>query len=260
VSDLLELQRGFAAALRDAEATSCAVRWLAGDADLVAQRLAIYRANGVASATKALTAAYPVLLQVVGEEFFNGLARAYLRERPSTCGNLDDYGGEFADFLAEFPHTQTLPYLPDLARLEWLVHRAYGAADARTWDPADLMAIAPERQGEIRFEWAAGTAMTISPYPVAHIWSIHQPEHAGDFAVDWTVAERALVARAGWRVTVTTLGPGDAAFYTSALAGGTLDDAAAAALNADPEFDLGALLAAAIASNRICAIATGEKE
>jgi len=226
MSELLESQRGFAAALRDAEASSRAGSWLAGDAALVAQRLAIYRANAAASAAKALTAAYPVLLQVVGKEFFGGLARSYLRARPSTCGNLYDYGGEFADFLAKFPHAQSLPYLPDLARLEWLVHRAYGAADAKPWDPSGLMAVSPQLQGEIRFEFAAGTAVMNSAYPIAHIWAIHQPEHEGEFVVDWSIAERALVARAGLRVTVTALGVGNAAFFIAALEGGTLDDVA----------------------------------
>ena len=213
-----------------------------------------------AAAAKALAAAYPVLHQVVGDEFFHGLARAYLRARPSTCGEpLRLWRRICSPFSAEFPHAQSMPYLPDLARLEWLVHRAYGAADAKPWDPAGLIAVAPESQGEIRFEWAAGTAVMNSAYPIAHIWTIHQPEHAGEFAVDWSVAERALVARAGLRVTVTALEVGDAAFILAALAGGTLDDAATAALNADPAFDPGALLARAIASNLICAIATGKK-
>lgn len=260
MSALLDCQRGFAAALRDAEASSSAGRWIAGDAAVLSQRLAIYRANVAASAAKALTAAYPVLRQVVGDEFFNGLARAYLRAWPSTCGNLYDFGGEYAAFLAAFPHAQSLPYLPDLARLEWLVHRAYGAADARPWDPASLMTVAPELQGQIRFEWAAGTAVMNSAYPVARIWTIHQPGYAGEFAVDGSAAECALVARAGLRVTVTALDAGDAAFFAAALGGGTLDEAATAALNADPGFDLGALLARSIASNLICGMTHDKKD
>jgi hypothetical protein len=259
MSELLESQRGFAAALRDAGASSRASRWLVGDATLMKQRLAIYRANVAASAAKALAAAYPVLLKVVGNEFFNGLARAYLRAWPSICGNLYDYGGEFAAFLDEFPHVQSLPYLADLARLEWQVHRAHGAADAKPWDPVGLTAVAPESQGEIRFEWAASAAVMSSVYPIAQIWTIHQPEYAGEFAVDWSVAERVLVARAGFRVTVTALEAGDAAFLIAALAGGTLDDAATAALDADPAFDLGVLLARVIASNLICGIATDKQ-
>jgi hypothetical protein len=258
MSELLASQRGFAAALRDADGSSRVSRWLAGDAALVALRLAIYRANSAASAAKALAAAYPVLREVVGTEFFEGLARAYLRARPSTCGNLYEFGGEFAAFLSDFAHVQSLPYVPDLARLEWLVHRADGAADATPWDPAGLEAIAAESQGEIRFEWAAGTAVLSSAYPVARIWTIHQPEYRGDFSVDWSVAERVLVARAALRVTVLAVDAGQAAFFDASLAGGSLDDATAAALDADPAFDLGALLTCAVDSNLICAITQGK--
>jgi hypothetical protein len=258
MSELLASQRGFAAALRDADASSQVSRWLAGDAAFVARRLAIYRANAASSAAKALAVAYPVMRQVVGSEFFEGLARAYLRARPSTCGNLYEYGGEFAAFLGDFAHVQSLPYVADLARLEWLVHRADGAADAMPWDAAGFAAVAAESQGEIRFEWAAGTAVMSSAYPVARIWTIHQPEHRGEFTVDWSVAERVLVARAGLRVTVSALDAGDAAFFDASLEGGSLDDATTEALNADPAFDLGALLTRAVASNLICAITYGE--
>jgi len=254
MSELLACQRAVAAVLRDGPESTQANRWLAGDAALLSQRLAIYRANGAATAIKALTASCPVLLQVVGDEFFGGLARAYLRARPSTSGNLHEFGRGFADFLAEFPHARSLPYLSDLARLEWLVHEAYGAADVTPWDPAGVAAVAPELQGRLRFEWAAGTALMHSDFPIANIWTIHQAGYAGEFAVDWSAAERALVAREGLAVRVYAVTAGDAAFMAVALAGGTLDDAATAALGADPAFDLGALLARAIASNLICGI------
>jgi hypothetical protein len=245
--DLLEIQSDFAAALRDRDATSRAGRWLAGDAAHVEQRVAIYRANMVASAAKALSAAYPVARQVVGEEFFHGLARAYQHETPSTSGDLTDFGAEFPAFLAGFEHTRSLPYLPDLARLEWAVHRAYGAADALPWDAAELAAVDPEQHEAIRFDWSAGTAVIDSPYPIARIWTIHQAAHDGEFAVDWNAPQCALVARDGFVVDVSHLAAGDAAFMAASLAGTALGPAVAEALRVGPMFDLGKLLARVIA-------------
>jgi hypothetical protein len=252
MAELLALQAGFATALRDADATPATARWLVGDAALLERRLAIYRANMVASADKALTAACPVLRQVVGAEFFHALARAYQRAHPSASGDLGDFGAGFPDFLAAFEHTRSLPYLPDLARLEWAAHRAYGAADAVPWDPAALSAVDPDRQEQIRFTWSPGLAVVESAYPVVRIWTIHQPGHAGEFQVDWDAAERALVARDGFAVTVAAIGPGDAAFLVASLAGARLGDAAAAALQADPLFDLATLLGRAIRSQLVC--------
>jgi len=253
--ELLDLQHDMAGALQAVGATARAGRWLIGEPSLVGRRLAIYRANVTAAATKALAAAYPVVRQVVGDEFFEGLARAYLRLVPSTSGDLHDYGAAFAGFVAEFPHTQSLPYLPDLARLEWAVHRAYGAADAPAWDRQALAQIEPAQQAAIRLAWAPGTAVVASSFPIARIWLIHQPGFDGGFSVDWSVRESALVAREGLRVAVRALGAGEAAFIASSLAGAALGLSAETALTgADPGFDLGQLLGALMASNAICGI------
>ena len=254
--ELRDFQAGFGAALRDRARTSAMARWLAGDAALVDARLAIYRANMVAAADKALSAAYPVIRQAVGTEFFHALAREYQRGTPSASGDLGEFGASFDGFLAGFEHVQSMPWLPDLARLEWAAHRAYGAADAPGWDAAALAAIEPERQAAIRFDWSPGLAVVDSAYPIVRVWTIHQPGHDGGFDVDWDVAETALVARDGFAVTVTPCSPADARFLRAALAGEPLGEAAAAALGHHPDFDLGALLGRAIAHRLVCGVRT----
>ena len=249
--DLLAIQRDIAASLRHADADSQSAQWIAGDAALVPERLAIYRANVAASVTKAMSAAHPVIRQVVGDEFFEALAQAYNRVHPSASGDLHDYGANFAPFLSAFPHTQGLPYLPDLARLEWAVHCAYGAEDAPPWDPKTLEAVPVERQSDIRFDWAAGSALVSSDFPIVRIWTIHQADHEGTFDVDWSIAECAWVSRRDLRVEVSASRPGDAVFIRAMLAQSKLGAAIPAALEADPQFDLGTLLQRLISSNLI---------
>ena len=250
--ELLDLQTGFAAALRDADQAGATRRWLAGDAAHVERRVAIYRANMVAAADKALSSAYQVIRQLVGEEFFHGLAREYQRGTPSTSGDLTGFGASFDRFLADFEHVRSLPYLPDLARLEWAAHLAYGAADAPEWDAATLAAVEPERQADIRFQWTPGLAVIASRHPILRIWRIHQPGYADEFSVAWDRADTALVARDGFAVTATECTAADAAFITASLAGAPLGDAAGAALEHHPDFDLGALLGQALAARQIC--------
>jgi hypothetical protein len=251
MADLLRVQSDFAAALRDAGAAPAAAQWLAGDPEQARRRLAIYRANVAAASARALGAAYPVVRQVVGEEFFDALARAHLAAHPSTSGDLHEYGAGFAGFVAAFPHTQSLPYLPDLARLEWAVHRAYGAADESALDGAALAAVPPARQGGLRFVLAPGCAVVESAHPVLRIWQIHQPGFEGEFGVDWTVAERVLVAREGLRVDASALGAGEAAFVRAVLAGDDFQQAAADAFAADAGVDLGGLLGRLLAAGLI---------
>lgn len=254
--DLLGFQRDFAAALRDRTRTDALAPRLAGAPEAVDRRMAIYRANMVAGADKALSAAYPVIRQVVGDAFFHGLAREYQRGTPSTSGDLTTFGATFDAFLAAFEHVQDMPWLPDLARLEWAAHLAYGAADAPGWDVAALAAIPPERQDAIRFQWSPGLAVVRSGFPIVRVWTIHQPGFDGAFEVDWSLAQAALVARDGFAVTVTTCPPADAAFVEAALGGATLGEAAASTLERHPDFDLGALLARAFAARLVCGATT----
>ena len=254
--ELLAFQSDFGAALRDRARTPAVARWLAGEAGAVDRRMAIYRANMVAAANKALSGAYPVVRQVVGAEFFNGLAREYQRATPSTSGDLTSFGAHFDAFLAAFEHVQDMPWLPDLARLEWAAHLAYGAADAPGWDIAALAAIPPDRQDAIRFRWSPGLAVVRSGFPVVRVWTIHQPGFEGAFEVDWTIAQTALVARDGFIVTVDECAAADATFIERSLAGAALGQAAADTLERHPDFDLGALLARALAARLVSGAAT----
>jgi len=217
------LQQAFGAALESLDGARRNASLFRGAPERVLARLAVYRGNVVGATGKALAGAYPIVGKIVGEEFFDAVAREYLRRHPSASGDLNEYGAAFADFLAVFPHTQDLPYLPDVARVEWLAHRAYFAADAA---PLDF-----ERLASTRFALAPACALMRSAWPVARIWQIHQNDFTGEFSVDLnTGAENVLVYRPRFRVLVRALS--DAHYrFLDALAGGT-------PLASEPEFDV----------------------
>ena len=85
---------------------------------------AVHRDTMLASLTHALESIYPACLRIVGPEFFRAMARRFASEVPSTSADLNDYGASFPDWLTRFPPAQELPYLPDVARLDWALHRA----------------------------------------------------------------------------------------------------------------------------------------
>jgi len=208
---LLEQQRAFAAALLDAASGS--------------PRMQVYRANVFGNWSAALAGAYPVVRAIVGAEFFEMLARDYSRASPSTSGDLHDYGAQLAPFLQDHAQTQDLPYLPDVARLEWLAHRAHYAADAAPFDVS--------RPTEARL--APACALLESDWPLARIWDAHQD--GGDpAAVDLGAGpDRVLVHRTGWRVAVRSLRPGEHRFLQRLGAG--LGVALEAAVVQDGDFD-----------------------
>jgi hypothetical protein len=249
--DLTSLQHDFVQALRDPEASAGALASLAGDATTGTRGLAIYRANMAAAADKALAAAFPVTRQLLGDGFA-ALAHAYQHAHPSASGDLGEFGDALPAFVAAFEPTRSLPWLPDLARLELAAHQAYGAADAPAWDATTLAAVAPQDEPRLRFALAPGLAVIPSAWPVVRLWSVHQAGFAGEPSVDWDATEHALVAREGFAVTVHAVSADEAAFLARTLAGAALGDAVDAALQAESAFDLGALLGRLFAAGLVC--------
>ena len=255
MTELRDLQAGFAQAIVDPRAVPTAAQLLAGDAAIAEDRLAIYRGNALANARKALSGAYPVINRLVGDDFFEGLAREYQRRFHSRSGDLNDYGDAFSGFLVDFPHAQDLPYLPDVARLEWAVHRAHYAADVVAFDLSRLAAILPERQGDLRFGFNPAASMLASRFPIDRIWEVNQPGFDADATVDLDAgACRVMVVRPRFRVQVRRLSTGTFVWIDTAARGGTLGRALEAALEVDPEFDLGATLVMLVADNIVIVI------
>ncbi|MFA5826551.1 MAG: DNA-binding domain-containing protein, partial [Gallionellaceae bacterium] len=89
----------------------------------------VYRNNYRGNLHDALAGAYPVVKQLVGDDFFRFMARKFIEQYPSHSANLHHYGTELPDFLATFAPAQELVYLADVAALEWAYHLAYFVAD-----------------------------------------------------------------------------------------------------------------------------------
>jgi hypothetical protein len=250
--ELLAVQQRFGAALADAAHADDAAPLFVGDAARARVRIAIYRGNGIANATKALAAAYPIIRKLVGDEFFDGLARAYCRAHPSASGDLNEFGANFADFIATFEAAQSLTYLPDVARLEWLAHRAHYAADHAPLDTGRLGGIAEHDYPRLKLELHPAVSTLESSYPVFRIWEVHQDDYRGEIAVDLDHGpDRVIVYRPGFRVTVAALSRGELAFLAAIKQGELLGTALESALAADAEFNLGASLQRWIAANVI---------
>ena len=250
--ELAVSQQLFGAALADPALVDEATELFTGPPERVRDRLAIYRGNVLANTGKALTAAFPVVRQLVGDPFFAGLAREYAHARPSADGDLNRYGAGFAAFLAAFPHVRDLPYLPDVARLEWLVHRAHYAADGAPLDAGRLAEVAEIDYPRLVLRLHCAVGLLESAYPVGRIWEVHAPDYGGEIAVDLDSGpQHVVVYRPRFRAAVAVLNAGEAAFLAAAAEGKSLHTALDSALAADPRFDLGESLQRWVVSNVI---------
>ena len=146
-------------------------------------RLAIYRANGRANYRNALAATYPVVKRLTGAPFFDAAVDAFVAAHPPVAGDLNIYGERLAGFLERYSPAADLPYLPDVARLEWAIDEANRAADAsRAPDAvlAVLSIVAPERLPQVRLALGASCRLVTSAFPILRIWRANQPDRAGD--------------------------------------------------------------------------------
>jgi len=256
---LHDLQREFAAAVLAPSGTAPEFA-LAGGAD-GAERIAIYRNAMFANYRKALAASYPVVLQLVGEPFFHAAVDAFVRVHPSTCGDLNVYGGAFGDFLDGYPHAAGEPYLGDVARLEWAVDEAQRAADASAAPEALLAALAsfaPEHLPTIRLRLDPSCRLVASEFPILHIWQANRPNADEDERVSLDEgADRIVVRRTADGVTLARVGAGEHAFLAALAGGAPFGDALDAAQRTDAAFDLGAVLRANVANGVIAAVAEG---
>jgi Putative DNA-binding domain len=215
-----------------------------------AHGLEAYRANAEAIAERALAAAFTTVRAMVGADDFRQLARAYWRAQPPQRGDLGEWGGTFAAWLAAHPSMTPWPYLGDSARLDFALHCNERAADAAL-DAASLALLESVDPSRLRLHLMPGTALLRSSWPIVSIHRAHQlageeADRAFEGVREAIAAERgedALVVRRGWRGVVEALGAADACWVESLLAGANLADALE---HAGEGFDFAAWLQAAI--------------
>jgi hypothetical protein len=256
VSPLAERQRAFSAALLDSYAA--VPPGLSGpDGVPSARRFSVYRNNVVAGLSEALKASYPAVCRIVGEDFFRAMAREFVRAEPPRSPLLFEYGAGFAGFIERFEPSRSLPYLPDVARIERAWSEAYYAADADPLQPAELAAIPEEELAGIRFRPHPSLRVARSRYPALTIWRMNVADGV-PAPVDLSAGgEDCLIVRPAAEVVARSVPPGGAVFLMRLIDGGTLYAAADAALAEDGRFDLAANLAGLLAAGAFTAIERG---
>jgi hypothetical protein len=165
---LRELQRSMQASLIERE--SAVIESLADGVS--ADRLDIYRNTIFSGLTRALRLAYPAVDRLVGGEFFHGAADIFIRTHLPRAAYLDQYGDAFPGFLRDFAPAASLPYLAEVARLEWAVNGALHAADEAPLELGQLAAVPPQHQGRVSFRFRARASVRLvrTHYSADAIW------------------------------------------------------------------------------------------
>ena len=164
---LLEIQRAMRRSLVQGDSTAVSAMLAA---QISPDRLDIYRNTFLLTLTRALRLCFPVVQKLVGEEFFEGAAQIFVAEHPPRSAWLDQYGSAFPDFLHAFSPAESVPYLSDVARLEWAVSGALHAPDTEPLDINRLASISSEDQRRIRLIAEPSINLLYLAYPADAIW------------------------------------------------------------------------------------------
>lgn len=186
--------------------------------------LAAYRNNQRVLAAQALAVPYTRLREALGEGEFAVMAWSFWRTHPPAGGDLGEWGGALASFLVERAGEDS--GLPDLARLDWAVHRADRAANAEL-DALSLNLLGTATPEELWLQLRPGVAVLAQRDGAVLVW------------------------RAGWRGQSQGLPAPDAAFMRAVLGGTSLaaaleTAAAVKGFGAETDFDFGAWLQSAL--------------
>jgi len=254
---LRELQEGFARGLISG-VSERSMPGIRADGLSPLQRLGFYRTNMISNYLAGLRATYRCVENLVGPACFAYYAEQFIHETPSRSGDLNGYGRELADFLARAPIAAQLPYLADVARLEWLLDEVFYEADHPALDLERLALVAAERYPDLRFKLNPACRLLSSAYPIQQIWQVSRPEYSGEPSVTFDAGrDHVLVRRAGFDPVVESVSAAEFVWLRALRDGETLGAACIAAQAAHSQLDVSACLQRRVADATLCDFAVG---
>ncbi len=252
---LSDTQAAFAEALRqpDRTAPDALAR---SDGRPPGKRFNVYRNNVAVGIIEALRATFPAIERLVGDAFFSAVAKAYLEHEPPRTPLLFRYGRTFGDFLDAFPPAASVPYLGDVARLEWARLEAYHASDRAPISIEALGDVPADQVSGVTFGMHPSLSLIGSAWPVVSLWAASTDRGSSD-DVDMKRPEEAIVIRPTLEVDTRLLPAAGFSFMTGLKEGRALEEAALRAAELEKDFDLASHLQGLFEIGAVTAIIGG---
>ena len=237
MSRLRDLQCGVAKSVLGQDEDSI-VSAILGDGMAPGSRLSIYRNHYNITLTDALKATFPVVCRLLDARFFAYAANEFIKTTPPRQACLFEYGEGFPNFLAAFPPCAQLPYIGDVARLEWLINLALHSPGLPSIDSRELAHVDSRDYPRLVFSLQPSLRLIESKWPIDRIWHENKPGAEGEGVVDLNVGGCHLeVRQSGDDVIFRSLEVAEFVLRTELAGGGTLNEAVEAALARDRLFD-----------------------
>jgi len=134
-------------------------------------RLQVYRNSFIMGVTEALAITYQHTYALVGDEFFNSVARAFILAMPPLENNIMTYGEGFNEYLESLPQLTEMPYISEMARFEWLLEQTSNSQiENKIFDTSQLALVSESDLGQITFQIPAQISLFKSEQNISHLY------------------------------------------------------------------------------------------
>lgn len=158
-------------------------------------RLSIYKNNYYASLIEAMEASFETVYKLVGEDFFKALCKAYLQAHPPQNPIVILLGENFPGFITSFPHTQQIPYLADVAKLDWARQVCHHAPSQASVEPSIFSRLSPTELMEKIITPRADIQLIRSAFPIYSIWEMNHSAQSPHKEIDLGQSQQLLLIR-----------------------------------------------------------------
>jgi hypothetical protein len=145
-----------------------------------ADRMLAYRNNYAGALLSFLKLAYPQVRALLGEQYFEFLGQEYIANNPLSNNNYEYYGATFPSYLTqgitEKKALENLPYLADVAAVDWGMYLAYYAAPRCSFDFTAYAQLASEQQQMARPFLANDVVLVQSQWPLMALWMFYRDD------------------------------------------------------------------------------------
>lgn len=164
------------------------------------QRMSTYTNAYYGRLVETLAGDYPAVQALLGEEAFTAMCHEYIQAHPSTHYSLRWFGRYLPDFLADAAGSRELPFLAELANLEWTFVNGFDAADANVLDENAVTTIAPEFWPGITIEFHSSVHLVEYHWNIIELWRAVRDEEDVPAPEVFPKASTCLI----WRQDLTT--------------------------------------------------------
>lgn len=220
----------------------------------LAGRLAIYRRHFREALIRHLAGRFPTVEWLLGTGRFVSLAEPFIRTSPPSAPCMAEYGAGFANALEQPEVAGSLPYLADMARLDWILGDVAVAIDLPPVAITALAAWPAERLPDLGLRLQPGVGYLRSGWPVddlVRVRLVDEPPKKLEFNASPVALE---IRGARGQFGIGRLDLADFAFRSALRDGATLGGAIEQALCTEPEFDVSAALGALFAAGLVVEI------